>query len=147
MNCINQFLENFKKEKCILLLRIITHNEGKSVVTEKFIRTLKNKIYKHMTANSENVYFNVLNDIGDEYNNKYHKTIKMKPIDVKMSKVILLLNIMKNLMKKILNSKQVIMSGFQSIRIFLLKDMLLTGVKIFFCYKANNEYNTLDLCN
>ena len=40
-----------------------THNEGKSVVVERFIRTLKNKIYKHVAANSENVYFNVLNDI------------------------------------------------------------------------------------
>ena len=55
-----------------------------------------------MTAISKNVYFDVLNDIVDEYNNTYHKTIKMKPIDVKM---ILLLNIMKNLMKKTLNVK------------------------------------------
>ena len=59
-----------------------THNEGKSVVAERFIRTLK-KIYKHMTAISKNVYFDVLNDIFDEYNNTYHKTIKMKPIDDK----------------------------------------------------------------
>ena len=60
-----------------------THNEGKSVVVERFIRTKKNKIYKHMTAISKNVYFNVLNDIADKYSNTYHKTIKMKPIDVK----------------------------------------------------------------
>ena len=60
-----------------------THNEGKSVVAERFIRTLKNKIYKHMTAISKNVYFNDLNDVVDEYNNTYQKTIKMKPIDVK----------------------------------------------------------------
>ena len=60
-----------------------THNEGKPVVAERFIRTLKNKIYKHMTAISKNVYINVLNDIVDEYNNTYHKTIKTKPIDVK----------------------------------------------------------------
>ena len=60
-----------------------THNNGKSVVAERFIRTLKNKIYKHMTAISKNVYFNVLNDIVDKYINIYHKTIKMKPIDVK----------------------------------------------------------------
>ena len=60
-----------------------TNNEGKSVVAERFIRTLKNKIYKHMTAISKNIYFNVLGDIVDEYNNTYHKTIKMKPIDVK----------------------------------------------------------------
>ena len=59
-----------------------THNEGKSVVTERFIKTLKNKIYKHMTAISENVYFDVLDDIVDKYNNTYHKTIKMKPTDV-----------------------------------------------------------------
>ena len=60
-----------------------THNEGKSVVAERFIKTLENKIYKHMTANSENVYFNVLNYIVHQYSNTYHKTIKMKPIDVK----------------------------------------------------------------
>ena len=60
-----------------------THNEAKSVVAERFIRTLKNKIYKHMTVMSKNVYFNVLDDIVDEYNDTYHKTIKMKPIDVK----------------------------------------------------------------
>ena len=60
-----------------------THNEGKPVVAERFIRTSKNKIYKHMAAISKNVYFDVLNDIVDEYNNTYHKTIKMKPIDVK----------------------------------------------------------------
>ena len=59
------------------------HSEGKSVVAERFIRTLKNKIYKHMTANSKNVYFDVLDDIVGEYNNTYHKTIKMKPIDLK----------------------------------------------------------------
>ena len=57
-----------------------THNEGKCVVTERFIKTLKNKIYKYM---SRNVYTDHLDDIGDEYNNTYHKTIKMKPIDVK----------------------------------------------------------------
>ena len=55
-----------------------THNEGKSVVAERFIRTLKNKIYKNMTAISKNVYFDVLDDIVGEYNNTYHKTIKMK---------------------------------------------------------------------
>ena len=59
-----------------------TYNEGKSVVAESFIRTLKNKIYKHMTAISKNVYFDVLDDIVHEYSNTYHKTIKMKPIDV-----------------------------------------------------------------
>ena len=60
-----------------------THNEGKSVVAERFIRTLKGKIYKYMTSLSKNVYIDKLDDIVDEYNNTYHTTIKMKPIDVK----------------------------------------------------------------
>ena len=59
------------------------HNEGKSVVAERFIRTLKNKIYKYMTAISKNVYIDKLDDIVNEYNNTYHRTIKMKPVDVK----------------------------------------------------------------
>ena len=57
-------------------------NQGKSVVGERFIKTLKNKIYKHMAAISKNVCFDVLDDIVDEYNNTYHETIKMKPGDV-----------------------------------------------------------------
>ena len=59
-----------------------TYNEGKSVVAERFIRTLKNKIFKHMTAISKNVYFNVLGGIVKKCNNTVHKTIKIKPIDV-----------------------------------------------------------------
>ena len=59
------------------------HNEGKSVVAERFIRTLKTKIYKYMTSVSKNVYTDKLVDVMGEYNNTYHRTIKMKPIDVK----------------------------------------------------------------
>ena len=59
-----------------------SYNEGKSVVAERFIRTLKNKIFKHMKAISKNIYFDVLDDIVDKYNNTVHRTIKMKPIDV-----------------------------------------------------------------
>ena len=59
-----------------------TYNKGKSVVAERFIRTLKNKIFKHMTAVSKNVYFDVLHYIVNKYNNTVHRTIKMKPIGV-----------------------------------------------------------------
>ena len=59
------------------------HNEGKSVFAKRFIRTLKNKIYKYMNFVSKNVYIDKLEDIVDEYNNAYHRTIKMKPVDVK----------------------------------------------------------------
>ena len=61
----------------------LIHNEGKSVVPERFITTLKNKIYKYMTAILKNVHIDKLYDLVDEYNNAYHGTIKMKLIDVK----------------------------------------------------------------
>ena len=59
-----------------------TYDEGKSVVAERFIRTLKNKIFNHMTAIQQNFYFDVLDHIVNKYNNTVHRTIKMKPIDV-----------------------------------------------------------------
>ena len=59
------------------------HNEGKPVAAERFIRTLKTKIFKYMTSVSKNVYIDKLDDIVGEYNNPYHRTIKMKPVDVK----------------------------------------------------------------
>ena len=63
-----------------------TNNEGKSVVAERFIRTLKTKIYKYMTSISKNVYIDKLDDIVKKYNNTYHITIKMKPVGVKNNK-------------------------------------------------------------
>ena len=58
-----------------------TYNEGKSVAAERFIRTLKSKLYKHMTATGKKVYYDVLDDAVNKYNNTKHSTIKMKPID------------------------------------------------------------------
>ena len=60
-----------------------TNNEVKSVIAERFIRTLKNKIYKYMIAISKNVYIEKLDDIVKKYNNAYHTTIKMKTADIK----------------------------------------------------------------
>ena len=62
-----------------------TYNEGKSVAAERFITTLKNKIYKNMTSISKNVYIDKLDDIVNKYDNTYHRTIKMKPVDIKPS--------------------------------------------------------------
>ena len=64
-----------------------THSKGKYVVAERFIKTLKNKIYKYMTtiSISKSVYIDKLDDIVDKYNNIYHSTIKMKPVNVKFS--------------------------------------------------------------
>ena len=61
----------------------LMHNEGKSVVAKRFIKTLMTKMYKYMASISKNVYINKLDDIVNEYNNIYHRTIKMKPVDVK----------------------------------------------------------------
>ena len=63
-----------------------TYNEGKSVAAERFIRTLKNKLFKHMTTTGKNVYHDVLDDVVNKYNNTKHSTIKMKPTDVKNNK-------------------------------------------------------------
>ena len=62
-----------------------THNEGKSVIAERFITTLRNKIYKYMTSVSKIVYIDKLDDRINKYNNTYHSTIKMKPVDVTSS--------------------------------------------------------------
>ena len=73
-----------------------TNNEGKSVVAERFIRTLKNKIYQHMIAISKNVYFNVSNDIGDKYDNTYHKIINTNTILIYTNILGVVLDLIKN---------------------------------------------------
>ena len=65
--------------------RYSTHNEGKSVVAERFIRTVKNKIYKYMTSVSKDFYIDKLDDIVNKYNKTYQNRIKMKPGDLKLS--------------------------------------------------------------
>ena len=62
-----------------------THSERKSVAAERFIRTLKIKIYKYVASILKNVYIDKLDDIVNKYDNTYHSTIKMKPVDVKSS--------------------------------------------------------------
>ena len=61
------------------------HNEGKPVPAETFIITLKNKIFKLMTSISKHLYINNLDDIVNKYNNTYHRTIEMKPVNLKSS--------------------------------------------------------------
>ena len=60
-----------------------THNEGNSAISERFVRTLKEKIYKYLTPISKNVYIDKLDDTVNKYSNTYHRTIKMRPVDVK----------------------------------------------------------------
>ena len=77
----NRSMKSWLQDKGIAMCS--THNEGKSVVVERFIRAIKKKIYKYMTSISKNVYIDEIDDIVVEYNNTKHRTIKMKPIDVK----------------------------------------------------------------
>ena len=82
-----------------------THNEGKSVLAERFIRTLKNKNCEYMTSISRNVYIDKLDDIFNKYKNTYLSTIKMKPVDVKLN---IYINSSKEINDKILNLKLLI---------------------------------------
>ena len=83
---VDQGREFYKSFKDFLKINNIemysTYNKGKSLVADRFIRTLQNKIFKHMIAVSKNVYFNVLDDIADKYNNTVQRTIKIKPTEV-----------------------------------------------------------------
>ena len=105
-----------------------THNEGKSTVAERFIRTLKNKIYKYMTSVSSNVYIDKLDDIVNKYNNVNHSIIKMKAVDVKPNTYI---DSGKEINNKDLNLKLMILLEYQNIKIFLQKVTLQIGLKKF----------------
>ena len=102
------------------------HNEGKSVVVERFIRTLKNKNYKYMTAISKNVYIDKLYDIVNEYNNTYHRT--RQNIDVKDSTYI-------DFEKEVIDKDPKFKVGdsvrISKYKIFLLKDTCQIGLKKF----------------
>ena len=91
------------------------HNEGKSVVAERFIRTLKNKIYKYMTSSSKNKHIDKLDDTVNECNNAYHRAIKLKPIEVKDNTYIDYIKF---------KVRRVIMLEYQNTKTFLLKDIL-----------------------
>ena len=89
-----------------------TRNEAKTVIAERFIKILKNKIYKYTTSVSKNVCINNLYDIINKYNDTYQNTIKMKPVNVKQNTYI-------ESSKEILNLKLVILLEYQNIKIFL----------------------------
>ena len=77
----NNYFKKWLQDNDIVMYS--TNNEGKSVIAGRFIKTLKNKIYKYMTSVSKNVYIDKLDDIVRKYNNSYHTSIKIKPMNVK----------------------------------------------------------------
>ena len=105
------------------------HNEGKSVVVERFIRTLKTKIYKYMTSVSKDVYIDKLDDIVGKYSNIYHRTIMMKPVDVKDNAYIDFKKEVNDKDSKFKVGDHVRMSTY---KIFLQKNTHQIGLKKFF---------------
>ena len=103
-------------------------NEGKSVVAERFIRILKNNIYKYMTSMSKDVYIDKL-DIINKYNNTNHSIIKMKPVDVTSITMI-----------KILNLKLLMLLKYENIKTFLQKTMLQIDKKFLRLKKLKTLY-------
>ena len=123
----NNKFKSFLKENDIKMYS--THNEGKLIFAERFIKTLKNKIYKHMTTIGKNVYFNFLDDIVDKCNNIIHSSIKMKPKDVTDDYFIEHNGITFNEETNKKDPKFKV--GDQSIRIFLLNVIHQIGLKKF----------------
>ena len=115
----NIYFKRWLKDNDIKMYSI--HNGGKSMVAERFIRTLKNKIYKYMTSVYKNVYIN-----KSINNNTYHKTIKMKPVDVEIIHILILK--MKLMIEMV---KLVIMLEFLNTKIFLQKDIHQIDLKKF----------------
>ena len=102
------------------------HNDGKSVIAERFIRTLKYKIYKYVTSISKKLYIDKLDDILDKFNNTYHSTIIIKPVDVKSNSYI-------DSSEEINNKdpKLVTLLKYQNIKTFLKSVTFQTGLKKF----------------
>ena len=99
-------------------INAFNNNEGKSIVAERSIRTLKNEIYKYMISISKNFYIDKLDDIVIKCNNTYHSTIKVRHVDVNSNTYI---NSSKEINDKYPNLKLVIMWEYQNIRMFLQK--------------------------
>ena len=130
----NNSFKNFLKTDNIEMYS--TYNEGKSVAAERFIRTLKSKIFKHMTGIQEIIYFDVLDGIVNKYNNTVHKTIKIKPIDV-ISDSYAEYN-------EDSNEKLVSMLEFQGTKTFFLNDALQIGrQKFLLLFKLKIQFHGL----
>ena len=121
-----------------------THNEGKSVIAGRFIRTLKNKIYKHMTSISKTVYFDVLDDIVKKYNNTYHSSIKMKPKDVEDDSFAEYNEESNEKDRKFKVGDHVRISKYNNI---FVKGYTPKWSEEILLVKKNKKYCTLDICN
>ena len=136
----NKFFKRFLKTYNIEMYS--NFNEGKSIVVDRFLRTLKSIIYEHLIGISKNVYFDVLDDFVKKYNNTVHRTTKMKPTDVKSHS-----NAQHN---EYSNEKDPKFKFGDHVRIqntetFLLKDILQIGLNKFLLL-AKLKYSSMDFC-
>ena len=122
----------------------LAHNGRKSVVAKRLNSTLNKKIYKPVTEVSKNKYTDMLDEKVDKYNSRYHRTIKIKPIDV-LSQVHTL-TLMLRLMTKILNSQLVIMWIDQNTKMTLLIRLHSELVWRSFCSQKGKEHCAVDVC-
>ena len=125
------------------IVRYSTNDKGKSIAAERFIRTIKNKIYKCMTSISKNVYIDKLDDIVKKYNNTYHTSIKMKPVDVKDNTYINF--------KEEVNDKNPKFKVGDHVRISKYKNIFAKGYmpncsEEIFIIKKIKKYCTMDIC-
>ena len=121
----------------------LIHNEGRSVVAERFIRTLKTYIYKYMTSISKNVYINKLDDTANEYSNTYHRTIKIKSVDVKSNTYIDSME---------LHSNKEVNDIVDHVRISKYKNIFAKGYnpnwseEVFVIKKVRKKYSSMNIC-
>ena len=78
--------EFYNKDVKELIKLYSTENEEKSSVVERWIRTMKEKMWKYFTDNNTNHYVNILPDFVEDYNNTRHSSIKMTPVEVSKKK-------------------------------------------------------------
>ena len=115
-----------------------THNDEKSVVTEKFIRILKNKTCKYLTSISKKMHIEKIDDVVDKYNNTYLIAIEMKSVDAKLSTYIE--SLVKKLMIKIKIGDVIRISIYKNISVRLYSNwsaevFLTKQVKKALCYE------------
>ena len=91
-----------------------TENETKAQVVERFNRTLKSKMYKYFTANNTKTWIDIIHDLIFNYNNSYHRSIKMTPVEASLEK----------------NSKSVYDSLFPNKKIGKLKGKFKVGDRV-----------------
>ena len=130
----NKLIQEWLDDNDILMY--MTYNEGKSVISERFMKTLRDKIYKKMTVNDRKSYPSYLNKIEDQCNNTYHSSVGKKLLMLiillwlkKLRQILKLLNL-KLMIVRVTTSKNIFSNGYTenlSREIFIIDSLLKTN--------------------